>query len=39
MKAKGKVKPAFNLKVFLTKAHGKKATVGYGENALIFSAG
>ena len=37
MKVKEKVKPAFDLKVFLTK--GRRKLADYGENAVIFSQG
>ena len=39
MKPKEKPTPAFNLKVFLTKAHGKTKRADYAENAVIFSQG
>ena len=39
MKAKEKVKPAFDLKVFLTKANGRRTMADHAENAVIFSQG
>jgi CRP-like cAMP-binding protein len=39
MKAKGKAEPAFDLKVFLTKANGGRTTAEHGENGVIFSQG
>ena len=39
MKARENVKPAFDLKVFLTKTKGGKTTADYDENALIFAQG
>jgi CRP/FNR family cyclic AMP-dependent transcriptional regulator len=39
MKTNEAVKPAFDLKVFLTKGYGRRKRVEYGENALIFSQG
>jgi CRP/FNR family transcriptional regulator, cyclic AMP receptor protein len=39
MKAKVNPKPAFDLKVFLSKANGGRTTADYGENGVIFSQG
>jgi CRP/FNR family transcriptional regulator, cyclic AMP receptor protein len=39
MKAKANPKPAFDPKVFLTKANGGRTVAGYGENGVIFSQG
>jgi CRP-like cAMP-binding protein len=39
MKAKEKVGPDFDLKLFLTKTNGGRTTADYVENALIFSQG
>lgn len=36
---KGKKKPAFDLKVFLTEANGGRTTMEHSENAIIFSQG
>lgn len=39
MKPKEEPKPAFDLKVFLTKAHGRKTVANHVENEIIFSQG
>jgi CRP-like cAMP-binding protein len=39
MKAKGKPKAAFDLKVFLSKTNGGRTKADYGENQVIFSQG
>jgi CRP/FNR family cyclic AMP-dependent transcriptional regulator len=39
MKAKEKVKPAFDLKVFLSKTNGDRTTADHDENGVIFSQG
>src|SRR5664279_2776053 len=39
MNSKEKVKPAFDLKVFLTKANGGRTIADYYENGVIFSQG
>jgi CRP/FNR family transcriptional regulator, cyclic AMP receptor protein len=39
MKPKGKLKPAFNVKNFLTKANGGKTVAAYNENQVIFTQG
>jgi len=39
MQPKEKPTPAFDLKVFLTKTHGRTKRADYAENALIFSQG
>ena len=39
MKSKEKQRPAFNLRDFLTKTHGRSAMADYADNAVIFSQG
>jgi len=39
LKRKEKPKPAFDVKVFLSKANGGRTVADYGENALIFAQG
>jgi CRP/FNR family transcriptional regulator, cyclic AMP receptor protein len=39
MTAQEKVRPAFDLKAFLTKGYGGKKRADYSENALVFSQG
>jgi CRP-like cAMP-binding protein len=39
MKPKGKPKPAFDLKVFLSKANGGRTVADHDENRMIFSQG
>jgi CRP/FNR family transcriptional regulator, cyclic AMP receptor protein len=39
MKAKGRPKPTFDLKLFLSKANGGRTIAEHGENGVIFSQG
>jgi CRP/FNR family cyclic AMP-dependent transcriptional regulator len=39
MRSKGKQRPAFDVKVFLSKANGGRTMTDYGENGVIFSQG